>query len=126
LACLPRHPAVSYLRLVRSMSRVCLSIGILFSLRFTSAARSRSISSERAHDLATTYMMQYVSLCGIVEDPISRPTDWEVPIRIGQAYQPAGAIRVDKRTGSVSYPHHPTATPQSLAAWEKSLEKRRK
>ncbi len=108
------------------MTRVLTAVGIFLALSFTSAARPQPISSERAHDLATTYMMQYLSLCGIVEDPISRPTDWEVPIRIGQAYQPAGAIRVDKRTGSVSYPHHPMATPQSLAAWEKSLENRHK
>jgi hypothetical protein len=83
------------------MSRVCFSIGILLALSFISAARPEPISSEHAHDLASTYMMQCISLCGIVEDPISRPTHWEVPIRIGQAYQPAGAIRVNKRTGSV-------------------------
>ena len=103
-----------------------LAFGILLEVTSASAARPESISSQRAHDLATTYMMQYISLCGIVDDPISRSTHWEVPIRIGQAYQPAGAIRVDKGTGAVSYPHHPTSTPQSLAAWGKSLEKRHK
>jgi hypothetical protein len=109
------------------MSRVLGTVGILLALTFASQARPEGISSQRAHDLATTYMMQYISLCGVVEAPISRATFWELPIRIGQAAQPAGAIHVDKRTGSVSYPHHhPTATPRSLAAWEKSLEKRHK
>jgi hypothetical protein len=108
------------------MSRARWTVGILLALTFASAARPEGISSQRAYDLATTYMMQYISLCGVVEAPISRGTFWELPIRIGQAAQSAGVIHVDKRTGSVSYPPHPTATLQSLAAWEKSLEKRHK
>jgi hypothetical protein len=108
------------------MSRSLLTIGILVALTFPAVAQAEPISSSRAHDLATTYMMQYISLCGVVEAPISRATYWELPIRVGQAAQPAGAIHVDKRSGTVSYPHHPTATPQSLAAWEKSFEKRHK
>jgi hypothetical protein len=108
------------------MTRLALSIAILLALCFNSTARPEPISDQRAHDLATTYMMQYISLCGVVEAPISRTTFWELPVRIGQAAQPTGAIQVDKRSGTVSYPQHPTATPQSLAAWEKSLEKRHK
>jgi len=108
------------------MSRTLLTVGILIALAFTAVAHTERISSSRAHDLATTYMMQYISLCGVVEAPISRATYWELPIRVGQAAQPAGAIQVDKRSGTVSYPQHPTAPPQSLAAWEKSLEKRHK
>ena len=108
------------------MTRILPAVVILLALTFTSAARSEAVSSQRAHDLATTYMMQYISLCGVVDAPISRATYWELPIRVGQAAQLAGAIHVDKRSGRVSYPHHPTATPQSLAAWERSLEKRHK
>jgi hypothetical protein len=108
------------------MTRFVPTVVILLTLTFASAARSETVSSQRAHDLATTYMMQYISLCGVVETAIPRDTYWELPIRVGQAAEPAGAIHVDKRSGTVSYPHHPTATPQSLAAWEKSLEKRHK
>ncbi len=107
------------------MTRVFLCLSILLALMVGNFA-AEAITAERARDLATTYMMQYISLCGAVEDPVSHGTYWELPIRVGQASEPAGAIRVDKRTGSVSYPRHPSATPESLAAWEKSLEKRHK
>jgi hypothetical protein len=103
-----------------------LTVVIIVGLTLTAAAHAEPLSSSRAHDLATTYMMQYISLCGVVEEPVSHRTYWELPIRVGQGAEPAGAIRVDKWTGSVSYTHHPTATPESLAAWEKSLEKRHK
>jgi hypothetical protein len=106
------------------MTRVIVFAVLAVALSLT--AQAQSISAARAHDLATTYMAQHISLCGIVEQAVSRSTYWDLPIRIGQAYQSAGSIRVDKRTGVVSYPHHPDATPQSLAAWEKSLEKRHK
>ena len=108
------------------MTRFIPCVAVVVALSSIGMASAESIPGKRAHDLATTYMMQYISLCGVVEEPISRDTYWELPIGIGQGAEPAGAIRVDKRTGSVSYPHHPTATPQSLAAWEKSLEKPRK
>ena len=108
------------------MTRVLPTVVILLTLTFASAARSATVSSQRAHDLATTYMMQYISLCGIVEEAVARSTYWELPIRVGQGAEPAGAIHVDKRTGLVSYRGHPTATPESLATWEKSLEKRHK
>src|SRR5207248_10120262 len=98
----------------------------LIAFAVTAVAHIDRIDSSRSHDLATTYIMQYISLCGVVEAPISRATYWELPIHVGQAAQPAGAIQVDKRSGTVSYPQRPTATPQSLAAWEKSLEKRHK
>jgi hypothetical protein len=106
------------------MTRVI--VFVVLTLAVSPTIQAQSVSASRAHDLATTYMAQHISLCGIVENPISRSTHWEVPIRVGQAYEPAGAIRVEKRTGRVSYPHHPDATPESLAAWEKSLEKRHK
>jgi hypothetical protein len=108
------------------MRRFLLTAWLLLALSFTAVTRAEPITPSRAHDLATTYMMQCISLCGVVEAPISRAAYWELPIRVGQAAQPAGAIHVDKRSGTVSYRHHPTATPQSLAAWEKSLENRHK
>jgi hypothetical protein len=108
------------------MSRIVVCFAVLVALNLGGMASAEPITAKRAHDLAATYLLQYISLCGVVEAPISRSTYWELPIRVGQASEPAGAIQVDKRTGRVSYPNHPIATPLSLAAWEKSLEKRGK
>jgi hypothetical protein len=108
------------------MKRIVSCLAVVLALLLSAVTEAQTISAERAHDLATTYMMRYISLCGLVEEAVPRSTYWELPIRVGQGAEPAGAIHVDKRSGIVSYRGHPTATPKSLVDWEKSLEKRRK
>jgi len=103
---------------------VAVAIAFCCAAKATSPASRDEISSDRAYELAALYRCRYISMCGAAGDPIRRSKYWEIPIVTGVGAEPAGRIRVDRRTGLVSYPGHPTATPKQLDAWFNSLGKR--
>jgi hypothetical protein len=95
-------------------------------VRADAPSQREEISSDRAFELAAYYRLRYIGLCGAAGDPISHAKYWEVPIVVGVGAEPAGSIRVDRHTGIVSYPGHPTPTPKELEAWSKSFGKPKK
>ena len=84
---------------------------------------SRSITAEEASRLAVTYTVVHVTGCGGTEAPISRGDYWEVPLRAGAVGAREGALRVDRRTGTVSYrwrgKAYPIRSPKQLADEER-------
>jgi hypothetical protein len=89
---------------------------------------SRSITAAEASRLAVTYTVVHVTGCGGIEAPISRGDHWEVPLRAGVVGAREGALRIDMRTGSVSYrwrgKAYPTRSPKQLAEEERRLTSR--
>ena len=86
------------------------------------------ISQNRAHHLAAGYFARYVSGCGGVEAPVLRGEYWDAPVRFGVAGTLRGSIRVERRSGTVSYrwafQSYPTVSAESLETWTASLKKR--
>jgi hypothetical protein len=92
------------------------------------ARPSRGITAEKASRLATIYTFIHVTGCGSVEAPIARGAHWEVPLRAGVVGARAASLRVDTRTGRVSYrwlgKSYPTRSPKQLAEEERRLTSR--
>src|SRR5436305_8275211 len=105
-ACLPRHPAVAYLFLVRPqpapMKTTLFALFAMLALK-SSLVASGEITRDHAHHLAAAYFARYVSGCGGVQPPSLRGDFWEAPVRFGYAGTPSGVIRVQRHTGVVSY-----------------------
>jgi hypothetical protein len=84
-------------------------------------ASARSAASEvgadRAWKLASMYYHRHVSGCGGVGDVVARGKYWDAPVHFGFAGEFQGYIRVNRRTGTVSYSGHPTVSAQSLDDW---------
>jgi len=112
----------------RTTRSVVTLIAILLasSLLYAETPHPATVTVERAQQLAGLYMYRFISLCGEAQTPILRRGYWDVPIVTGQAAQPAGSIRVDSRTGSVSYPGQPTVTPKQLEEESNSGDKTRR
>jgi hypothetical protein len=86
---------------------------------------SRTITAEEASRLAVAYTFVHVTGCGGTKVPISRGDHWEVPLRVGVAGAHEGALRIDMRTGTVSYrwrgKSYPTRALKQLAEEERRL-----
>jgi len=90
------------------------TVAIVHFLLPVVTAASSEISAERAWHLAATYYHRYVSGCGGVGEVVARGNYWDAPVHFGYAGTFRGYIRVDRRTGTVSYSGHPTVSAQSL------------
>jgi hypothetical protein len=75
---------------------------------FDKAASSFSVADgvdqSEAQLLAHAFFVWKISGCGFPESPDDAGADWLVRTRIGYAGGPGDLIRINKRTGSVSYP----------------------
>jgi hypothetical protein len=98
---------------------------VLVAALFVSACASRegacaphNFSAAEAARLAGTYMLFHISGCGWTGPPVARSDHWEVPVFVGIAGKPSGAIHVDRHAGTLSYTWHgksgPTLTPKQL------------
>lgn len=82
------------------------------------------ITAIRASNLAQTYYMRYLGGHGGLGPVVQHETYWLAPVYLGPARTPNGSIRVDSRTGTVSYSSHPTVSAKSLDSWFATVTKR--
>jgi hypothetical protein len=75
---------------------------------------SEGVTRQQAELLAEVYFFSEVNGCGGPDSPHKRGRDWIVPVRIGPAGAPAGALRISGSSGAVSYKGYPTLLPRDF------------
>jgi hypothetical protein len=92
-------------------------------------ARGAEIARDRAGQIAQWYFVRYFNEgCGGAGDAVLRGDYWECVVVIGYAATPSGIVRINRRTGRVSYrgPYllKPSTSAESLERWARSYGQR--
>ena len=123
-----RRPVNSDVRVHSLITKITViaacSIAIARIATSAPTAPSTAITADRAWHLAARYYSRHVSGCGGVGPVVLRGDYWDALVHFGYAGTLRGSIRVDRRTGSVSYGGYPTVSAQSLDSWFASATKR--
>jgi hypothetical protein len=77
------------------------------------------ITQHQAELLAKIYMLSELGACGATSTAERTDSAWLVPVRLGVGGREAGAIRVDRFSAAISYPHYPTRYPKDFAREER-------
>ena len=91
-----------------------------FNKAATSFSATDGVDQHEANLLAQAFFLWKIGGCGFADAPGDDGEEWRSRPRIGYAGQPGSEfIRIDKRTGTVSYASEPPATAASVIQHER-------
>jgi len=89
-----------------------------------STARSSPLTAEHVRLLATAYAHRFICGCAVADRPIWHGDYWEIPIDTADIARSTASIRIDRRTGEVSYPGQPSVGVGQIEQWLKERKKK--
>jgi hypothetical protein len=122
------------LRLVRAVCRRGADIGCVASILLVcvlsanagSTDQTPPLTADRVQVLAAAYAHRFICICAIADQPMRHADYWEIPINTSSLGHSSGLVRIDRRTGEVSYPGERSASIGEIEAWLKEARKRKK
>lgn len=84
-----------------------------------SPGRSRPLTAEHVQVLATAYAHRFICVCAVADRPIWHGDYWEIPIDTADISRSTASIRIDRRTGEISYPGQPSVGVGEVEQWLK-------